>query len=269
MEHNLSGIPETLLIALWARAAETVSPDPLIRDDKAVEMVSAIDYDFTRFEEKSKLTRTGVAVRTMLLDQALSRLIKEHPDAVVINFGAGLDTRHARLGCGDVDWYEIDLPEAISLRRRFFDQTDHYRFIDGSMFDLSWADQVETGGRPVIFLAEGLFMYFEEEKLRPLFAFLADGFSGGRMLIEVLAPTMVGRSKKHETVKKIDSQAEFKWGVKNPKDLEAWHPGIRLLNTWDYNDYCKKRWGLFGVIARLPLVRPWLSCRILELGLGT
>lgn len=46
MEHSLSGIPETLLVALWARAAETLRATPLIRDGKAVEMVGQIDYDF-------------------------------------------------------------------------------------------------------------------------------------------------------------------------------------------------------------------------------
>ncbi len=47
--HKLKGIPETLLIALWARAAATREPEPIIRDDEAVEMVSRIDYDFSRF----------------------------------------------------------------------------------------------------------------------------------------------------------------------------------------------------------------------------
>ena len=42
----LTGIPETLLIALWARAAATKEKDAIICDEKAVEMVSLIDYDF-------------------------------------------------------------------------------------------------------------------------------------------------------------------------------------------------------------------------------
>ena len=62
----------------------------------------------------------------------------------------------------------------------------------------------------------------------------------------------------------MDSSAEFKWDLKDPWELKTWHPGMRLLDVWDYTDFCKDRWGL-GMIARLPFVRPRLSCRIVYL----
>ncbi len=49
MQHNLNGVPETLLIPLWARATETQMPKPIIRDDKAIAMMAQIDYDFSKF----------------------------------------------------------------------------------------------------------------------------------------------------------------------------------------------------------------------------
>ena len=265
MAHSLSGIPETLLVALWARAAETCMPAPLIRDEKAVEMVRQIDYDFSRFEKGGKLTQVGVAVRTRLLDTALLKYLSIHPDAVVINLGAGLDTRHNRLNCRDHDWYEVDLPESIYLRRQFFKESESYRFIEKSIFDLSWIQDVCVSDGPVLFLAEGLLMYFEEPLVHDFFKKLANTFPRGRLLFEALPPIMVGKSKHHGSLKKMDSRAEFKWGLKDPWTLEAWHPGIRILDVWDYNDYCKRRWGLYGMIARLPFVRPKLSCRIVYL----
>jgi O-methyltransferase involved in polyketide biosynthesis len=45
---SLEGIPETLLIPLYARARENQRPDPLLRDTKAVEMIGQFDYDFSR-----------------------------------------------------------------------------------------------------------------------------------------------------------------------------------------------------------------------------
>lgn len=264
---KLSGIPETLLIALWARAAATQDAEPVIRDEKAVEMVARIDYDFSRFGN-CRLTPLGVAVRTMLLDRALSAFLHGHPGAVVINFGAGLDTRHARMKCDDTDWYEIDVPKSIELRRRFFPETERYRFIAQSMFDLSWIDQVKTAGRPVIFLAEGLFMYFAEEELKPFFRELARRFPGSEMLFEMLAPLAVGKSRHHETVKKIDSRAEFKWALKNSRDMETWNPSIRFAEEWNYFDFHKRRWGLFGAFARLPFIRPRMACRIVHLRFG-
>lgn len=262
--YSLAGIPETLLIALWARAAATQDKEPVIRDEKAVEMVSQIDYDFSRFE-RSRLTKLGVAVRTMLLDNALSVFLRKYPDAVVINFGAGLDTRHARLRCNTVEWYEIDVPESIELRRRFFTETGSYHFIAQSMFDLTWIDKVKPGGRPVIFLAEGLFMYFAEKELKPFFRAVAERLPGSEMLFEMLAPFMVGRSKHHETVKKIDSAAEFKWGLKDSREMQSWHPAIRFVEQWNYYDYYKSRWGVLGFFGRMPFLQARLGCRIVHL----
>ena len=268
MKQQLTGVPETLLVALWARAAETRSGYPLIKDEKAVEMVAEIGYDFSRFGKKSKLTQLGVAVRTMILDKAVSIYLRTFPDAVIVNLGAGLDTRHHRLSCDDNDWYEIDLPESICLRKAFFKETDRYRFIEQSMFNPEWIDKIQIGERPVLFIAEGLFMYFTPSKLRPLFTAICDRFPQGQMLFEMVAPLMVGKSKQHETLKRMDSKAEFKWGPKDPKEIESWHPGLHLLNAWNYADHFKRRWGLYGLIARSPFVRPNLACRIVHFRLG-
>ena len=204
----------------------------------------------------------------MILDDALAAYLKKYPHAVVINLGAGLDTRHHRLACHSHDWYELDLPESIELRRHFFRESDRYRFIEKSIFDLSWMDEVKVAERPVIFLAEGLFMYFEQTALRPLFAALSQRFPQGRILFETVAPFMVGKSKKHETLKRIDSEAEFKWGPKHPKEIETWRQGLNFIQSWDYIDYFKSRWGIYGFIARLPFIRPALSCRIFCFDLG-
>ncbi len=265
MGEKLSGIPETLLIALWARANATQETDPIICDEKAVELIGQIDYDFSRFESSNRLTTLGVAVRTLLLDQGLTNFLQKHPNAVVINFGAGLDTRHSRMQCDTLDWYEIDLPESIELRRRFFHETENYHFIAQSIFDLSWISEIRTSGRPVIFLAEGLLMYFSEAELKPFFCTLASRFPGAEMLFEMLAPFMVGKSKHHETVKKIDSAAEFKWGLKHSRDMESWHHSINIVEEWLYYNYYPKRWGIFGIVARLPFFRPLLGCRIVHL----
>ncbi|PIE24317.1 MAG: methyltransferase [Planctomycetota bacterium] len=265
MEQKLTGIPETLLIALWARATATQKPSPLICDPKAVEMVEAIDYDFSRFENVGKLTTMGVAVRTMILDREFSRIMDQYQSPVVINLGTGLDTRHSRLSCDEMDWYEVDVAEAIALRRRFFTETDKYHFIAKSILDRSWMDEVETGGRPVIFLAEGLFMYFDESDLRPFFCDLVERFPIADMLFEMLCPIAVGNSKKHETVKQLENPPEFKWGLRNTRKMESWHPGIRLCQEWNYFDEQKKDWGLIGRLGRLPLIRPTLACRIVQL----
>ena len=45
---DLSGIAETMLITLYLWAMETQRPDALIKDEKAVELVMRLGYDFDR-----------------------------------------------------------------------------------------------------------------------------------------------------------------------------------------------------------------------------
>lgn len=53
----LSGVPETMLQTVYARARETQMRGAL-RDDKAVELVNRLDYDFAR-AEADKAMRSG------------------------------------------------------------------------------------------------------------------------------------------------------------------------------------------------------------------
>ncbi|MDB5101470.1 MAG: tcmP, partial [Cyanobacteria bacterium RYN_339] len=113
---RLEGVEETLLIPLWARAAETRRGDALIRDDRAVELVEQIDYDFKKLSW-DWTTQVGVAIRTEILDDATRAFLAKHPDGLIINIAAGLDTRFYRLDNGQLHWVDVDLPNSMALRR--------------------------------------------------------------------------------------------------------------------------------------------------------
>jgi O-methyltransferase involved in polyketide biosynthesis len=266
MEHKLSGIPQTMLIPLWARAVEGERADPIVRDPKAEEILRQIDYDFSKFA-RSRLSQLGVSIRTMLLDRATSRYLADHQDAVVVNLGAGLDTRRERLGV-QTDWYELDVPDALALRRQFFTESERYRFIGRSMLDPAWMDEIDDAGRPVLLIAEGVFMYFDEADLKRLCARMVERFPGAEMLVEVIGTAFVGRSRRHGSLGKMDDAPEFRWGVRDSRDLKAWHAAIRLLDEWCYFDYHRRRAGLIGLLVRLPVIRPRIVPRILRLRFG-
>ena len=94
---KLSGVPETMLITLWAKATETNRPDALLRDPKAVEIMNRIDYDFTKFRGGT-MSQVGCCIRADLIDREAKKFLEAHPDAVVIQLGAGIDARYDRLG---------------------------------------------------------------------------------------------------------------------------------------------------------------------------
>ena len=97
IESKLANVPETMLITLWAKATETGRTDALIKDEKAVEMMGKIDYDFSKLK-KASFSQSGCCVRAGLIDMEAKAFLKDNPDAVVIQLGAGIDARYERLG---------------------------------------------------------------------------------------------------------------------------------------------------------------------------
>lgn len=47
-------------------------------------------------------------------------------------------------------------------------------------------------------------------------------------------------------------EARLRWGLKNGKHLEAWGPGIKLLNTWFYFDQPEARLGWLRLLRLFP-----------------
>jgi len=127
INHNLTGIPKTLMIPR-SRANETSSPNPIIRDEHAVEMVKQIDYDFSQFD-REWMTQLFVVIRTEILDGSVKDFIDRHPAALIVNLGCGLDTRFFRVDNGKTRWYDLDLPELIRINKLFFEETDRYKMI--------------------------------------------------------------------------------------------------------------------------------------------
>ena len=120
----LSGVPETMLQTVYARARETQTRGA-IRDEKAVELVRRLDYDFHHAEADTAM-RSGVVARTIVLDRLTEAYLRAHPDAVVVNIACGLDARCYRM-TGYTHWYNLDLPETIAVRRALLPD---FRFVE-------------------------------------------------------------------------------------------------------------------------------------------
>ncbi len=264
MELNLNGVPETMLVTLWARAVESKQSHPIIKDDKAVEIMENIDYDFSKFDNEWA-TQISVVVRTELLDKATNVFINKHPSAVIINIGCGLDTRFSRLRTGNFRWYDLDLPESISIRKLFFDETEYYKMIAKSVFDYSWIDEIPNE-EPILIIAEGIMMYFTEEEVNELMDKLVDAFPTAEMLLETIASSLVKQSKKQDLInKQYQIEAQFQWGIKKGKEIEKLNNQIKFIEEWHYFDYHQDRWKMIRWLSLIPTFKSRFGNRIIHL----
>ena len=214
----------TNLVTLYLRAHESRSQRPILGDRAAAEAVDRIDYDFKRIHRTSLPASNQylVALRAKQLDDWSSDFLARHPDAVVVHLGCGLDGRAFRIAPPpSVQWFDIDQPGVIELRRRLYDDTDHYRMIGSSVTDPQWLEQIPTG-HPTLVVAEGLLMYLWETDVRQLIERLTARFDSGEMLFDTLPPIAPRMSK-------LFTKGITKWGIRDARDMEKWNPKLRFL----------------------------------------
>lgn len=225
---QLTNVPETMLITLWAKAEETLRPDGLIRDEKAVEAIQQIDYDFSKFKS-AKFSQVGCCVRARLIDDEIMEFLERHPDAVVIQLGAGLDARYDRLHRPEVShWYDLDLPEAIDLRRALLPESERNSYMATSLFDYEWVEQIKHHQKPVLIVIEGVLMYFAPHEVRAFFEELCERLDDATILFDMLAYGLVGRSQQHDSLRKMGGKVQFQWSLLNTQEMETWHPKLHV-----------------------------------------
>ncbi len=233
-DQTLGGVAETLLITLYVRAKESQRPDALLKDEKAVALVKQMDYDFERIRQikMDEDDKTVIILRNREFDRQVRDFLRRHPQAVVVHIGCGLDARFERVDNGQVEWYDLDLPEVIELRRKFIRaEGGRYHLLGYSAFEAAWLDQVSAHpARPFLFLAEGVFVYFEEAEVRLLVERLEQRFPGSELVFEAFSPYLVRINNLRLSRSKIG--ARYFWGLKRAKDLEGWGKDIHLMEEW-------------------------------------
>ncbi len=220
---------ETLLVPLYSKAMESRRPNPIFRDEKAEEILARVEYDFTQLKVPRK-TAITLCLRATKLDAYTREFLARQPQGIVLHLGCGLDARHLRVDHRSGEWYDLDMPLVIDLRRKFYQETATHHMIPSSVTDWSWLEQVAPNGRPVLAVAEGLLMYLAEEDVRTLVQKLKDRFPGGALACDVYSTLTAERANAHPSIKKTG--AVLRWGIDEARTVESWGEGIRLREEW-------------------------------------
>jgi O-methyltransferase involved in polyketide biosynthesis len=170
---DLPGVSATMLITLAAKTlAATDAPELHYAGRRSDEILRALEVDPRRFGLNRSEVR-AVVLRSQWFANTVRNFLDRHPDGLCINLGCGLDASLddlAESGDARFTWLDIDLPEVIAIRRRFFAETPRRRLIAGDVTDarlfttLPWEP-----GRPAIVVAEGLLYFLQRTQVESLF----------------------------------------------------------------------------------------------------
>jgi O-methyltransferase involved in polyketide biosynthesis len=257
---GLSGVPETMLWALYNRAAEARRPDAFLRDPLAVRIGDRIDYDYVRSFGKPD---AGHAIRAVTFDRLLRRWLRQHPGGQVIALGEGLETQFHRVDDGRLRWLSVDLPEAIAVRARFLPDTDRHRNLACSALDLRWMDEVPASSS-VFITAAGLLMYLQPEQVRWLIASIAQRFPTAELAFDVIPHwfarlTLRGLKKTpHYTLPAMP------WGLNRDElvRMKKWHPNIAKVRELAFEG---GRGFFYGLFLRVFRRLPWLGNKMFSM----
>ncbi|MFW6596989.1 class I SAM-dependent methyltransferase [Propionibacteriaceae bacterium Y2011] len=214
---KLTGAQQTMLGTLGHRVRDARSPRPVLDDTAAVEIAERIGHPFTDDAGHDPRQALVSVARCRQIDDWARPFLHQHPDAVVLHLGSGVDTRRDRLRPGPgVSWFEVDHPDVIALRRKIIPAPPSVTLIGADVTDLTWLDPIPTG-RPTLVVAEGLSMYLPPKKGLALVARLVERFDG-ELIMDVNGSA--GRLGQVTNRNVRQSRARWRWFVNDPRTLE-------------------------------------------------
>lgn len=248
---NLQDIEKTLLIPLWSRAKESESYNPILVDTTARDLINRLDFDFSSIENNSTfLKRLMFLVRAKMFDDTIKNFISKNNNIAIINLGAGLDTTFNRIDDGVLDWYNIDFPNVIELRRKLLPYNCREVSIAKSFLDYSWIDDIEKKYNKILFIAGGLFAYFDKDVIKEFLEKLAKTFPNSEVIFDAPA-SKASNSRANKNLKKYSvNNVELKLAIKNINELKEMSQNIEIIDCFSFFEKVKiqKEWGKLNII---------------------
>ncbi len=218
---QLGVVQQTLFIPLAARARETRRKRPVLHDPRAAELIASIDVDAAKYERG--FGGWMMVLRTAIYDFWVRQFLAEHPAGTVVELGTGLNTRFDRVDNGQVHWIDLDLPDVIALRGRFFTDTSRRRMVPASVLSDEWLPVVADSPGPYFFVTEGVLAYLPEQDVTATLARLATRFRGARLALDTYPQRLLQQQHKMAQRRGI---ARWQWACDDPRALQRL--GLRL-----------------------------------------
>ncbi len=227
---------ETMLMTLSGRAMQSQWKDPILPDPWAEEAMRHIDYDISKqykgvgsWSMWKDIGCAIIATRAATFDMLTKQYLADHPDATVLHVGCGMDSRVFRVDPQpSVQWFDVDYPDVIDLRRRLFpERGSSYHLIGAALDDLRWLDEVPRG-RPGLLIAEGVFHYLSETDVKALLNAVVAHFPSGQMIFDACNTFIVKRAGSNVG----GTGATYRWGIDEPQDIKQLEPKLELIREY-------------------------------------
>lgn len=171
----VSHVSDTARWVAVHRAGETERPDALFADPFAARLAGRRGQEIAASAAQSIADDWFLVTRTKLVDDRVTAAVAAGYE-VVINLGAGLDTRPYRLALpAGLRWLEVDLPGLIAEKNALLADVDPRCRTQRIALDITdtaalttFLDTALAGTRRALVVTEGLVMYLDEKEVADL-----------------------------------------------------------------------------------------------------
>ena len=157
-------------------------------------------------------------MRAKVFDDWLDNKIAAFPEAVVLHLGCGLDSRNLRVFSPKTFWYDVDFPQVIQVRKKYYTESDRYRMISSSVTDPDFLKQISPADTALVVM-EGISMYLTPEELAQLLSNLAEHFDKVHILMDCYTEFAAKMSKYKNPVNDVGVTKVY--GTDEPDALAA------------------------------------------------
>jgi methyltransferase (TIGR00027 family) len=245
----IGDVSETAILTLKSRIIESEKEYPIISDPVGKKLLGGLEPFLSQDIKNRILGKKGlsraltsyIALRADKYDSYVREFLKHHPNGIIVSLGCGFDTRYWRAVNDPRRYFELDLPEVIDLKRKALGGKFPYTMISGSVLDFEWMDRISSiQNEEILFIAEGLLMYLEPEKVRELIGKISDEFSNSQMVAEVVDEKYTRGFWKKITESKMKRRAgtsagsSFNFGIRKADDFKEFGNGIEVIEEWSF-----------------------------------
>ena len=219
----MNGVNQTLYIPLYGKALVS-QQNIILKDETAQSIWEQVKFPL-KAKSRSKWLAYYMGMRAKVFDDWLSGKLNAHPEAVVLHLGCGLDSRNLRTFAKDAMWYDVDFPQVIQERQKYYTENDHYRMIPSSVTDPEFLKQIPAANTALVVM-EGISMYLKPEDLTELLRNLSSHFAQVHLLMDCYTEFAARMSKYKNPVNDVGVTQVY--GMDDPDALAA-KAGIHYL----------------------------------------
>ena len=145
---TMNNISKTLYIPLYGKAYVS-KKGIILSDTKAEEIWSAEGFKL-KGKSKSKWLAYYMGMRSAVFDSWLKEKMSDMNDATVLHIGCGMDSRAIRIGENSHLWYDVDFPEVIAERKKYYAESDKYRMLAVDVRSADFTENIPKSENAII-----------------------------------------------------------------------------------------------------------------------